>query len=137
MNVSSSIASNLRASTRAPRAASFSIADAADLSGRTDVVAAMAAANADAVDREARFPHEALAAARSQRLLGIMVPHDLGGEGASLSDVVDVCYMLGRACASTAMIYAMHQTKVSLVIRHGRESPWHQRLLRRLCAEQL
>ena len=35
------------------------------------------------------------------------------------------------------MIYAMHQTKVALIVRHGRESPWHQRLLRRLCAEQL
>jgi acyl-CoA dehydrogenase len=74
---------------------------------------------------------------RSQRLLGILVPHELGGEGASLSDVVEVCYALGQACASTAMIYAMHQTKVALIVRHGRESPWHQRLLRRLCAEQL
>jgi acyl-CoA dehydrogenase len=110
---------------------------AADLRGRTEVVAAAAAANAVAVDREARFPQEAIAAARSQRLLGITVPPDLGGEGASISDVVDVCYTLGRACASTAMIYAMHQTKVALVVRHGRNSPWHERLLRRLCSEQL
>ncbi|MEA2949617.1 MAG: acyl-CoA dehydrogenase [Alphaproteobacteria bacterium] len=110
---------------------------AADLRGRTEVVAAIAAANAVAVDREARFPQEAIAAARSQRLLGITVPPDLGGEGASISDVVDVCYTLGRACASTAMIYAMHQTKVALVVRHGRNSPWHERLLRRLCSEQL
>jgi acyl-CoA dehydrogenase len=109
----------------------------ADLKRRTDVVAATASANADAVDREARFPHEAIAAARSQRLLGIMVPYPLGGEGADVSDVVDVCYALGRACASTAMIYAMHQTKVALVVRHGQNSAWHQRLLRRLAAEQL
>jgi acyl-CoA dehydrogenase len=110
---------------------------AADLKGRTEAVAAIAADTAAAVDRDARFPHEALAAARAQRLLGIMVPHALGGEDASLSDVIDVCYVLGRACASTAMIYAMHQTKVSLVIRHGQHRPWHQRLLRRLCAEQM
>src|ERR1043165_1510166 len=45
--------------------------------------------------------------------------------------------MLGRACASTAMVYAMHQTKVALLVRHGRDSAWHQRLLRRLDAEQL
>src|SRR6266480_6911455 len=108
-----------------------------ELKARTEAAAAVAAKNAARVDRDARFPEEAITAARAQRLLGIMVPRDLGGEGASLSDVVDVCYMLGRACASTAMIYAMHQTKVSLVVRHGRESPWHQRLLRRLCAEQL
>jgi acyl-CoA dehydrogenase len=110
---------------------------AADLESRTQAVAAVAAETAAVVDREARFPDEAIAAARSQRLLGIMVPHDLGGEGATISDVVDVCYALGRVCASTAMIYAMHQTKVSLVVRHGGESPWHRRLLRRLYDEQL
>jgi acyl-CoA dehydrogenase len=137
MNVSNSTAHNLRAPARAPRSAEFSVAKAADLNGRAGVVAAVAAANADAVDREARFPHEAIAAARSQRLLGIMVPHELGGEAAALSDVVDICYRLGRDCASTAMIYAMHQTKVALVLRHGRNSEWHERVLRRLCAEQL
>jgi acyl-CoA dehydrogenase len=109
----------------------------ADIKARTKVVAETAAAHAGAVDRDARFPEEAIAAARSQRLLGIMVPHDLGGEGASIADVVDVCYALGQACASTAMIYAMHQTKVALVVRHGRNSPWHERVLRRLVSDQL
>ena len=108
-----------------------------DIQHRAELVAGVAGTTAVHVDRDARFPNEAVAAARSQRLLGIMVPHDLGGEGASVSDVVDVCYMLGRACASTAMVYAMHQTKVSLVVRHGLHSPWHRRLLRRLCADQL
>jgi acyl-CoA dehydrogenase len=110
---------------------------AADLKARTDVAAAVAAQHAEAVDRDARFPHEAITAARTERLLGIMVPHDLGGEGASLSDAVDVCYGLGRSCASTAMIYAMHQTKVACILRHGRNSAWHERVLRRLSAEQL
>jgi len=111
--------------------------EAADLRRRTETVAATAATHADEVDRAARFPQEAIAAARSQRLLGIMVPHEFGGEGAGMSDVTDVCYALGRACASTAMIYAMHQTKMALVLRHGRGNAWHQRLLRRVCAEQL
>ncbi len=110
---------------------------AADLKTRASAVAAIAAAHASAVDRDARFPKEAIEAARSQRLLGIQVPYELGGEGTSAGDVVDVCYILGRACASTAMVYAMHQTKVALLVRHGRDSAWHQRLLRRLDAEQL
>lgn len=110
---------------------------AADLKNRTDVVAAVAAEHAAAVDRDARFPAEAIDAARNERLLGIMVPHELGGEAAKISDVVDVCYMLGRACASTAMVYAMHQTKVALLVRHGYDSAWHKRLLGRICAEQL
>lgn len=128
---------NLARSSADVTGAIIAPAAAANLEGRTAVVAAVAAASADAVDREARFPAEAITSARSERLLGIMVPHDLGGEGASISDVVDVCYMLGRACASTAMVYAMHQTKVACVIRHRRESGWHERLLRRLAFEQL
>src|SRR6185437_12200014 len=110
---------------------------ATDLRSRIDKVAAVAAAHAIAVDRESRFPHEAIAAARAERLLSIAVPRELGGEGLSTADVVDVCYALGKACASTAMIYAMHQTKVACLVRHGRGSAWHQLLLRRLCAEQL
>jgi acyl-CoA dehydrogenase len=35
------------------------------------------------------------------------------------------------------MIYAMHQTSVACLLRHGRASAWHQVLLRRLCREQL
>ena len=141
MNIRSITVKSVRAATESSRA-SFEVAggaaaEVADLAGRTEAVAATAATHAAAVDRDARFPHEALAAARSQRLLGIMVPHHLGGEGAGIGDVVDVCYRLGRACASTAMIYAMHQTKVALVTRHGRGSAWHERLLRRLCDEQL
>jgi acyl-CoA dehydrogenase len=112
-------------------------ADTADLRTRIDKVAAIAAAHAAAVDSESRFPKEAIAAARAERLLGIAVPRELGGEGFSTADVVDVCYALGRVCASTAMIYAMHQTKVACLTRHGRSSAWHQLLLRRLCAEQL
>ena len=108
-----------------------------DLRSRIDKVAAAAATHAVAVDRESRFPHEAIAAARAERLLSIAVPRELGGEGLSTADVVDVCYALGKACASTAMIYAMHQTKVACLVRHGRGSAWHQLLLRRLCAEQL
>jgi len=108
-----------------------------DVLTRAERLAAVAAVHAATVDRDSRFPDEAMAAARAERLLGIGVPRDLGGEGAGIADVVDVCYALGRACASTAMIYAMHQTKVACLVRHGRASAWHQLLLRRLCNEQL
>jgi acyl-CoA dehydrogenase len=108
-----------------------------DLKRRAQAVATVAATQAAAVDSEARFPAEAFSAARAQRLLGILVPADFGGEGATISDLVDVCYVLGRACGSTAMIYAMHQIMVACLVRHARGSAWHNALLRRLCAEQL
>jgi acyl-CoA dehydrogenase len=109
----------------------------ADLRARADAVAAVAQAHAAAVDRDARFPEEAIRAARDHGLMGVMVPRDLGGEGAGLAAVVGICYRLGRACSSTAMIFAMHQIKVACVQRHRKGSSWHERLLRRLAAEQL
>jgi acyl-CoA dehydrogenase len=113
------------------------VTGAQNLKGRAEVVAAAAAEHGDAVDRDARFPAETFAAARAQRLLGVMVPTELGGEGASVSDVVDVCYMLGKSCASSAMIFAMHQIMVAILVRHARNSAWHRQLLQRLTAEQL
>src|SRR6516165_7311672 len=100
-------------------------------------VAAIAAEHAAAVDRDGSFPKAAIAAARTQRLMAVMVPGELGGEGAGLAEVVDLCYRLGQACAATAMIYAMHQIMVACIIRHRRNGAWHERLLRRLSADQL
>ena len=110
---------------------------AENLKARVEKVTRVAAAHAAAVDRDSRLPEEAIAALREARLLGVAVPRELGGEGLSVSEVADICYALGRACASTAMIYAMHQTKVACISRHGRTSPWHQLLLRRICGEQM
>src|SRR5580692_3057928 len=104
---------------------------------RTATVAAAAASEADAVDREGRFPQAAIDAARAQKLLGIQIPTEFGGDGASISEVADMCYTLGRACSSTAMIFAMHQTKVACLVRHGAGSAWHETLMRRVAAEQL
>ena len=104
---------------------------------RSATVAAVAARHAAEVDSASRFPTEAFAAAKEQRLLGILVPPDLGGEGAPLREVADVCYRLGQACSSTAMVYAMHQVKVACLVRHGRGSEAIGQLLRRLCAQQL
>src|SRR5262245_22440812 len=104
---------------------------------RAEAAASIAAEHAEEVDREARFPEEAIGAVRAQRLLGVMVPQELGGEDASLAQVIDICFRLAQACSSTAMIYAMHQIKVACIMRHRRNVAWHGHLLRRLCSEQL
>jgi acyl-CoA dehydrogenase len=104
---------------------------------RTAAVAAIAAAEAADVDRAARFPQAAIDAARQQKLLGAQIPTAFGGYGASVFDITDMCYTLGRACSSTAMIFAMHQTKVACLVRHGTGSAWHETLMRRVASEQL
>jgi acyl-CoA dehydrogenase len=70
---------------------------AGDLPARAAAVAAVAAQHALAVDSASRFPSEAFAAVKAQRLLGIQVSKALGGEGASIADVADVCFQLGQA----------------------------------------
>src|SRR6185437_1687460 len=113
------------------------IVDRSSFPQRTAAVAAAAAAEAEEVDRDARFPKVAIDTARQQRLLGVQIPLAFGGDGASISEIADICYALGRACASTAMIFAMHQTKVACLVRHGAGSRWHEALMRRVAAEQL
>jgi len=80
----------------------------------------VAAVSADDVDRNARFPVEALDAMRSAGLLSVLVPRELGGRGAGFLETSQAVVALGRHCASTAMIYAMHQIQVACVVRHGR-----------------
>ena len=113
------------------------VVDRSTFPQRTEAVATAAASEAEDVDRHARFPQKAIDAARQQRLLGVQVPQEFGGDGASIFDITDMCYALGRACSSTAMIFAMHQTKVACLIRHGTGSRYHEALMRRVASEQL
>jgi len=84
--------------------------------------AEVAAAHAADVDRNARFPHEAIDALRDARLLSCYIPSDAGGAAASLVEVASAVEELGRHCASTAMIFAMHQIQIASLVRHGRSS---------------
>lgn len=107
-----------------------------DLLDAAREVAAVAASEADRVDREGCFPQAAVDAMREHGLLGAMVPADLGGPGASLETIAAICRTLGAACASAAMIYAMHQIQVACLLEHARGSLWHESLLARVAAAQ-
>jgi acyl-CoA dehydrogenase len=113
------------------------ILDRSSFPQRIAAVTVAAISAAEDVDRTARFPQKAIDAARTQRLLGVQIPKEFGGDGASIFDVTDMCYALGRACSSTAMIFAMHQTKVACLVRHGAGSAYHEALMRRVASEQM
>ncbi|MDE2064214.1 MAG: acyl-CoA/acyl-ACP dehydrogenase [Bradyrhizobium sp.] len=113
------------------------VADRSSFPQRLAAVVSAAAADAEDVDRAARFPQKAIDAARTERLLGVQVPKVFGGDGASIFDITDMCYALGRACSSSAMIFAMHQTKVACLVRHGTGSAYHEALMRRVASEQM
>lgn len=120
-----------------PRAALAGHGGADSFRARAARVALIAGLHADAVDAAARFPAEAVQALKDERLLSLIIPRGLGGEDADISDIAEICCTLGQHCAASAMIYAMHNIKVSSLVSHGAESPWHREFMARIAAEQL
>jgi acyl-CoA dehydrogenase len=110
--------------------------DQAFLDAVTRVADEFAAPNADAVDREARFPVEAIDALREERALSAFVPTELGGGGVSFEAIATGCFELGRRCGASAMVFAMHQIKAISVARHLDGAPWFEDYLRDLADEQ-
>ena len=104
---------------------------------RIERAVAAARAAAESVDRDARFPAEAFAELKAQRLLAILLPNSLGGDDASVADAAQVCYALGRVCSSTAMIYAMHSANVACVANHVGNTEAAVSYLRRIGDEQM
>jgi acyl-CoA dehydrogenase len=107
------------------------------LKARASRVATIAAIHADDVDRQGRFPLEAIEAMKAEKLLGIQIPADCSGEGRSTSEIAEICTIIAQACAASAMIFAMHQIKVSSLVSHGTEADWHRGFMRKVCDEQL
>jgi acyl-CoA dehydrogenase len=107
------------------------------LAGRAERIAAEVVGPAsESVDREARFPAEAIGALRADEHLSALVPVRLGGGGYRVAEVADATSVLARHCASTAMIYAMHHLQVACLARHG-ASDFFDCFLRDLSIRQL
>lgn len=66
------------------------------------------APGAEQVDRDAAFPTANVQALREAGLLNASVPKRFGGRGASILATAVMTEEAGRACASTAMVLAMH-----------------------------
>jgi acyl-CoA dehydrogenase len=100
------------------------------------IASEVAAPAASSVDREARFPSEAIAALRDARALSAAVPTELGGLGIGLEPIARSCFELARGCGATAMIFAMHQIQVLCITRHHADSPWFTDYLRSVATSQ-
>jgi len=96
----------------------------------------VAAEFADDVDREARFPVEAVAALREERLLSALLPEELGGLGAGIGTVAAVVRALAYHCSATALALAMHSIEVVALERFG-TTPALRSFLADLAADQL
>ena len=89
---------------------------------------------AAAVDREHRFPEEAIRAASELDLMGILIPSEYGGAGMDHVQFAICIEELARACGSTAVIVDVHNSVASEpVLLFGTESQkreWLPRLAR-------
>jgi acyl-CoA dehydrogenase len=110
--------------------------DALLLASVREIAREVAAPNADDVDRQARFPVEAIGALRERSALSAFVPPELGGAGASFETIAACCLELGRCCGATAMVFAMHQIQVATIVRHLGPDPWFEHYLAELSEHQ-
>jgi acyl-CoA dehydrogenase len=74
------------------------------------------------VDAAARFPSESFDTLRDLQLLSAYVPVELGGWGLNIVELSRICEALSHYCASTEMIFAMHQIQVACIVHHASES---------------
>jgi acyl-CoA dehydrogenase len=100
------------------------------------IATTVAAAHADAVDADARFPHEVVAALREAKVLSAGVPVALGGFGCTMTQLATLCGALAQGCSASGMVLAMHLIEVACLARHGLESRWFREVLEGVVAEQ-
>lgn len=92
---------------------------------------------AASVDRDARFPHEAIEALRQERLLSAYIPQEYGGLGCTVPQLGAIAQVLAEYCSSAAMIWVMHQIQVACIVHHAQEVPFFQQYLREMVDQQL
>lgn len=91
---------------------------------------------ADEVDRDGRFPAEAVAEMRSAGLLAALLPPEWGGPGAGLEEMAGAVAAVAEFCASSGLVLAMHSIQVACLVRHGSSAAIEQ-LAPRLVAGEL
>lgn len=103
----------------------------------TEGAVSVAREHAARVDAEGVLPEAALAAMRAAGLLGAMVPRDMGGGGLPPSRIAAITAELGAACASSGMIFAMHQIQVACLVGHASSTSWHRQFLKQVASKGL
>jgi alkylation response protein AidB-like acyl-CoA dehydrogenase len=75
--------------------------------------------NAARVDAESIFPRENLAALAKAGWNGVLLPKELGGLGLDHVAFAIAAEEIGRACASTALVYVMHVGAAQTIALYG------------------
>jgi alkylation response protein AidB-like acyl-CoA dehydrogenase len=95
---------------------------------------------AAAHDADDSFVAENFARLKDEGLISAAVPGELGGGGASITELGEMLRLLGRGCGSTALALAMHTHQVATAAWRWRHTPARaavEPLLRRVAAERI
>jgi alkylation response protein AidB-like acyl-CoA dehydrogenase len=89
-----------------------------------EVSSSTVAARAAAVDRDRVYPADNLKALGAGGAMGLVVPVEHGGAGGGLAALAEACEAVGAACASTGMVFLMHEvTAATVAIGGGERAP--------------
>lgn len=77
--------------------------------------------NAERVDREGIFPRENLNALGRAGWNGVLLPKELGGLDLDHVAFANATEEIGRACASTALVYVMHVGAAQTILLYGND----------------
>lgn len=75
--------------------------------------------NATGIDRDAKFPREALEAMGRAGLLGLVSAQEVGGRGGGIREASEVIREIAQLCGSTAMVVTMHYAAALGIEEHG------------------
>jgi acyl-CoA dehydrogenase len=96
------------------------------------------AAHTAAHDEDDSFVAEGFAALKREGFFKALVPTELGGPGASVTEMCAAIRRLGGGCGSTALAFAMHSHQVAVAAwRWRRDNAPTDGLLRRIVSEDL
>lgn len=84
------------------------------------------AGTAAAVDRDAAFPAESIAALKSAGLLGALSSVESGGLGLGLAGAARIVRRIAEECGSTAMVLTMHYCGVAVIEACGPSGVRHE-----------
>jgi isovaleryl-CoA dehydrogenase len=102
------------------------------LSATREAATGAVATDAPRVDRKRAFPAESIRALAGAGALGLIVPEEHGGVGGGLGSLAEACEAVGAACASTGMVFLMHEVTAATVAIGG--GPAAAELLPRMAA---
>src|SRR3954451_5066470 len=101
----------------------------AELIALADSLAGPFAARAESVDRDATFPFQNFREMHDAGYLGLTIPRERGGLGATPLEYALAHERIGRACGSTALASNMH---LSLIGRINETGIWPDEILDRV-----